>query len=129
MKPISFVRSLILGAAMSLPLGAQAVDGRVVRQQRDSAGVARAAQAFLVAFDSLRWEPFAAAWGPEATVFLPDAARPNLIKGRDEILRYFRGFFDDVRSSATSGSASLAVAAGAPSGGNPIARVDRQDRA
>lgn len=64
--------------------------------------ISDAAHAFLVAFDSLRWEPFAAAWAPEATVFLPDGEQPDLVVGRPAVLAYFRALFKEVREAGKS---------------------------
>jgi hypothetical protein len=75
----------------------------------DSIGIARAAHFFLVAFDSLRWEPFATAWAADASVFLPDSEQPQLFVGRDAVLAYFRTMFADVRAAATTQVATLGI--------------------
>lgn len=96
------LNGLVLTVAISIPVAAQSRLESPPAQQRDSASVARAAMTFLVAFDSLRWAPFAAAWASRATVFLPDEERPHLLTGREEILRYFRELFDEVRPKQPS---------------------------
>jgi hypothetical protein len=75
----------------------------------DSTGLAIAAQSFLVAFDSLRWEAFAATWSSEASVFLPDPDQPQLIDGREAVLAYFQSLFADVRAQATTQAPALGI--------------------
>ena len=75
----------------------------------DSINIARAAHSFLVAFDSLRWEPFVTAWAPEASVFLPDSEQPQLLVGREAVLAYFRTLFAEVRAEATTQAATLGI--------------------
>lgn len=77
----------------------------------DSISAARAAHSFLVAFDSLRWEPFAAAWAPDGSVFLPDSEQPQLLVGREAVLAYFRTLFADVRAEAATQPATLGILA------------------
>jgi hypothetical protein len=71
--------------------------------------VAQASRDFLVAFDSLHWEPFASAWAPGATIFLPEAENPHLVSGRDSVLAYFRDLFAEVRANAQASPASLHI--------------------
>lgn len=88
---------LLFCLLLPLPLQAQST-----RAQADSATALAASRAFLTAFDSLRWEPFAAVWASEATVFLPDPDTPHLLVGRDTILGYFRGLFAEVEADHRS---------------------------
>ncbi len=94
----------ILATTIPVPLSAQDAPRRP-----DSASVALTAYAFLVAFDSLRWGPFEAAWGQNPSVFLPDSDTPRLVVGRAEVLRYFRTLFDDVGADSTAGPPSLQI--------------------
>lgn len=103
LKRLSLVALIALGAGGSRPLLAQE------RAKADSASVAQTARAFLVAFDSLRWEPFAEFWSLNATVFLPDAESPHLLIGRTQVLNYFQTLFDDVRNAAKTTTPNLGI--------------------
>ncbi|MBK6489197.1 MAG: nuclear transport factor 2 family protein [Gemmatimonadetes bacterium] len=82
---------------------------QAARVRPDSASVDASVRAFLVAFDSLQYAPFAAAWAPEATVFLPDADQPHLLSGRPAVLTYFRALFAEVRADSTRGVPTLQI--------------------
>lgn len=97
-------RSLLFISVLASSAGAQASP-----PHPDSSGAAHAAQPFLVAFDSLRWEPFAAAWAPRASAFLPDPESPRLVTGRSAILDYFRALFSDVSAAAAPAALSLQI--------------------
>ena len=103
-RPI--LRHCLLRSALSL-LAVAGGGGRSFAQaplsgaSADSISIARAAHSFLVAFDSLRWESFATAWAPDASVFLPDSDQPQLFVGGDTVLAYFRTLVADVQAATT----------------------------
>lgn len=99
-----FIRSLLLTVSVASTGAAQSA-----RMRPDSASVASAVRAFLVAFDSLRFASFADAWAHDATVFLPDADQPHLLSGRPAVLAYFRTLFADVRADSTTGAPTLQI--------------------
>jgi hypothetical protein len=103
------VKALVAWLFLLAPPAAATAHAQLAPTRPDSAGVARASRVFLVAFDSLRWEPFAAVWAPAATVFLPDAEQPHLVSGRDAVLTYFRDLFAAVRAEAPAGTPSLQI--------------------
>ena len=103
------MKALVAGLFLLAPAVAGTAHAQLTPTRPDSAGVERASRAFLAAFDSLRWEPFAAAWAPAATVFLPDAEQPHLVSGRGPVLAYFRDFFDEVRAEALATPPSLGI--------------------
>jgi hypothetical protein len=103
------VKALVAGLLLLTPPGAAVARAQPSPTRPDSAGVARASRLFLIAFDSLRWEPFAAVWAPAAPVFLPDADQPHLVSGRDAVLASFRELFAAVRAEAPPGPPSLHI--------------------
>lgn len=64
----------------------------------DTAEVLAAAEAFLIAFERLDWEPFHAAFAPSATAFMP-FGRASRYDDREEIAGFFRSFFQRVRAA------------------------------
>lgn len=64
----------------------------------DTSEVLAAANAFLGAFNRLEWEPFHAAFQPDATVFQP-FREPFRNEDREEIATFFGSFFDQVRAA------------------------------
>ena len=117
MSTRSILRDCLYGFALPI-LALAAGWGRGVAQvplsgaNPDSISIARAAHSFLVAFDSLRWEPFATAWASEASVFLPDAEQPQLLFGREAILAYFGTLFAEVRAETTTQAPTLGILPG-----------------
>lgn len=97
--------------AMALALLPAAPGGSAHAQEPDPAGAAdtvdvapdtsdvlAAAESFLGAFNRLEWEPFHAAFSPDATVFQP-FGEPFRNEGRGEVAAFFRSFFDRVRAA------------------------------
>lgn len=103
------LRRLYLVGLVMFSAGAPQQSAAQSRMKADSLGVAQTARAFLVAFDSLRWEPFATFWSIDATVFLPDAETPHLLVGRRAVFNYFRSLFADVRSTAQTATPTLGI--------------------
>lgn len=65
----------------------------------DSIRAHETAAAFLVAFDSLRWDEFRQYFADDATVFFPFSDVASRVSGRVEIESVFLRFFDQVRSA------------------------------
>ena len=70
---------------------------RAYAQQPDElrAQVARAAEAFVDAFNDLDWDRFEDAWAEDATVFMPMPDFPARLEGRDAIVAAFKSVFSD----------------------------------
>ena len=60
----------------------------------DSAGVHRAAWAFIAAFDSLQWTPFTSYFADDVTMFFPFGNTPRRVDGRAAVEARFKPFFD-----------------------------------
>lgn len=65
----------------------------------DSIRAHETAAAFLIAFDSLRWDEFRQYFADDATVFFPFSDVPSRVNGRIETEAVFRRFFDQVRTA------------------------------
>lgn len=59
------------------------------------AQVARAAEAFVDAFNDLDWDRFEQAWAEDATAFMPMPDVPARLSGRDTIVATFKAIFGD----------------------------------
>jgi ketosteroid isomerase-like protein len=92
------VLSLFGAALADAPARAQApASARTVAA--DSAGAHQAAVAFLTAFDSLQWEPFASYFADDITMFFPFADTPARVDGRAAVEARFRGVFQNERAA------------------------------
>lgn len=80
----------LLALTAFLPLPIRGQDSDELRAQ-----VARAAEAFVDAFNDLDWERFTEAWAEDATVFHPLPDFPARIQGRDAIVSTFQSVFGD----------------------------------
>lgn len=73
-----------------LPSTARAQDPGELQAQ-----VARAAQAFVDAFNHLDWVRFEESWAEDATTFMPMPDFPARLSGRDTIVATFKSIFAD----------------------------------
>ena len=77
-------------AACRMPPSAQSVPAAAP----DSVGAHRAAWAFIAAFDSLQWTPFASYFADDVTMFFPFGDTPRRADGRAAVEARFKPFFD-----------------------------------
>ena len=59
--------------------------------------VVQAAESFLAAFDALDWEPFAASFAEDASIFMPFPDVVQRLDGWHAIAGVFKPFFDQKR--------------------------------
>lgn len=73
----------------------------------DSAAAHAAAVGFLAAFDSLQWEPFAAALAEDVTMFFPFPGFAAREEGKTRVGGLFRSFFEDQIGDRTAAGRPL----------------------
>lgn len=67
----------------------------------------QAAQAFLLAFDRLEWDPFRSYFADDMTMFFPFAQTPARVDGREAIEKVFETFFRARRQQLADAGAPM----------------------